>query len=254
MKSTNENRNASNPNPNDGATTMTTAKMKKNDASKKSLQNAISAPAATPTPISPADMSQCQALLTQVDGLLGPVTELSIDDVRRSLKLRKGGAQVVTQLAALCNHHGVTSVGPITVDSMTAHKARADALHEIGVQYQAVGKKLRDATFDSDSNTWQHATALYTVLQRLSVMNPTLAEGMQPVQAFFQQKRGKGTKRATAAEKALGAAEKAVAKHPLPTSSPPQTAAPPTGAASSGGSEPAPVAAAPTPTNGAAHS
>jgi hypothetical protein len=222
------------------------------------------APAPAPTPISAADAAQCQALLSQIDGVLGPVTSLSADDIRRSLKLKKGGAQVVTQLVALCNQHGVTAVGPVTTDTMSAQKARADTLNQIGVQYAAVGKKLSDATFSAESTTWQYATALYTVLQRLSLMDPTLAQGLQPVQAFFQTKKTKGKKRTKEDNQKLVAVQKLSANHEASSSeaaAAPPAAAPPAAAsagssagASNGTSGSAPVAAPPAPANGIAHS
>jgi hypothetical protein len=237
-------------------TKTTKATVKK--SSKKST--ASSAPAAapvasasgsTPVPISESQVAQCQTYLNGIDTVLGPVTQLSADDIRRSLKLRKGGAQVVTQLIALCNHHQVTAVGPATVASMSAEKARADALNQIEVQYAAVGKKLRDAKFSAESNTWQQATALYTVLQRLAVMDPTLDAGLEPVQAFFQTKTTKSGQRAATAERKLTKAQKAASKYATSSTEP---AAPPgatnggTGApagTANGTSVSAPVAATP---------
>jgi hypothetical protein len=171
--------------------------------------SAPSAPVATPppaaapapTPITSAEAAQCQTLLGQISGILGPVTPLSTDEIRRSLKLRKGGAQVVPQLVDLCKQHGVTSVGAVTPDTLSAQKARADTLNTISVNFAAVGKTLGDATFSAESTTWQQATTLYTVLQRLAVDNPTLAQGIQPVQAFFQTVRTKGNQRPAAAKR-----------------------------------------------------
>jgi hypothetical protein len=197
--------------------------------------------------------------LGQLGGVLGPVTELSADDIRRSLKLRKGGAQVVPQLVDLCKQHGVTSVGPVTPDTLSAQKARADTLNSIGVNFAAVGKKLSDATFSAESDTWQQATALYTVLQRLALINPTLAQGIQPVQAFFQTKKTKGKERAVKVTRKATKAEKTAEKYE-PSSS--GTAASPPAAGSTGSSAvasnatnvPAPAAVTPAATNGAAHS
>jgi len=257
---------------NSNTTTNTKKSSKKSNTSTPAVAAPVTpvatstaASASAPTPISSADVAQCQALLNQIDGILGPVTALSADDIRRSLKLRKGGAQVVTDLVALCNHHGVTAVGPVTTDSMSAQKARADTLAQIGVQYDAVGKKLSDATFSADSSTWQQATALYTVLQRLALMDPTLAQGIQPVQAFFQTKTTKGNKRATKDSKLLTAAQKRVAKYASSSSSEtaaaPPAAAPPAAMsagssadASNGTSGSAPVAATLAPASGVAHS
>jgi hypothetical protein len=169
--------------------------------------------AVTPSPAAPVSttsvaapipsevVAQCIALLEQVATLIGPVTPLSADAIHRSLKRRKGAAQVVTDLVALCRQHGVTSVGPISVEQMSSSMSRATALETVGVQLAATHKMLDDAAFSAWSNTWQHATALYTILQRLALVDPTLALGLKPVQAFFQTKRTKGARVATDAPK-----------------------------------------------------
>ena len=145
------------------------------------------------TSVDPNVVTQCISLLAQVDGLLGPVTPLSASQARRMLKLRKGGAQVIPDSQNLCGLHGVTSVGPITVAAMSASMAQATLLNQIGVQLETLRKHLNDATFAAESQAWQNATALYTVLQRVSVVDPTLANGLKPIQAFFRTKRTKGT-------------------------------------------------------------
>lgn len=214
-------------------------------------------------PISDATVTQCNSLLGGVSDLLGPVTQLSAADIKRSLKMRKGGAQVVTDLVALCNHHGITSVGPVTVTAMSAEIDRANALNSIGVNLSAVQKELTDAAFSAESTCWQYATALYTVLLRLALMNPTLAAGLQPVQEFFQTKRTKGTMRTTAAARTVKAGQKALAKHPELTITTPAPAAAVNGSGTSAGSAPngttgtsgaAPVATPAPVVNGAAHS
>jgi hypothetical protein len=75
---------------------------------------------------------------------------------------------------------------------MTSAMSRALALHTIGVALTATHKMLDDAKFTAWSDTWQNATAIYTILQRLALVSPTLALGLQPVQAFFKTKKTKG--------------------------------------------------------------
>jgi hypothetical protein len=190
-------------------------------------------------------VAQCNALLDQVAGLLGPAESLGASDIRRSLKLRKGGAQVITQVLDLCTHNGISAVGPVTVQGMSDQLARATALNQIGVQMTAIQKQLSDAAFTAESTAWQYATALYTTLQRLALMDPTLAAGLQPVQAFFQTKKTKGTMRATAAVAKLRAVTKTAAKYAAPKSETPAPVAAVNGTSTSAG-------AASSGTNGAA--
>jgi hypothetical protein len=234
----------------------------KKNASKKSASSTAPARApVVPTPIPQPVIDQCSSLIGQVGELLGPGPKLTARDIQQSLKLRKGGAQLVTQLAALCKQHGVTSFGPAAADTMVASKARADALNEIGGHFDAAKKQLSDATFTAESTTWQHATALYTMLRRLSSFDPALKLGLQPMQEFFQTKATKGqvrqkqqkatAKKGQVAEVKLAAgANGATAPHatdaPTPT--------PPTPAPAAGVQAPAPVLEAAAPAaNGNGH-
>jgi hypothetical protein len=182
--------------------------------SSESAATQTSTPPGVVAPISAATVAQCIALLAQVSDLIGPVEPLSATDIRHSLKLRKGGVQVITQMLDLCTHHGVTSVGRVTVPDMSAQLARATALNQIGVQMTALQKKLGDATFTAESSSWQSATALYTMLRRLSRVDPTVALGLQPVVAFFRKKKVAAKK----ASDGLGEAQKAAV---TPSSPPP---------------------------------
>ncbi|HEY2512531.1 MAG TPA: hypothetical protein VGI39_16805 [Polyangiaceae bacterium] len=171
---------------------------RKKPASKTAAASKPRAPGVMPAPpITGATVAQCTVLLDQVAGLLGPVQTLSGDEIRRMLKLRKGGAQVIGDVADLCNKHGVTSVGPVSVQAMTDQWARATGLNQIGVEFRAVEKSLDDATVTAESAAWQCATALYTTLQRMAKVDPVLAQGLGPLTSFFQTRRTKGTKRET---------------------------------------------------------
>jgi hypothetical protein len=220
----------------------------KSTAATKKLSSTKTTQSSVVAPISAGVVAQCIALLGQVGDLIGPVVPLSTMDIRHALKLRKGGVQVITQVLDLCTHHGVTAVGPVTVAGMSAQLAQATALNQIGVQMTAIQKMLSDAAFSAESGSWQSATTLYTTLQRLALIDPTLAVGLQPVQSFFQTRKTKaGTVRATEADARLRAAEKTAAKHPSPQ---PETLAPAAAVADAGNS----ASAAPSGTNGAAHS
>jgi hypothetical protein len=170
--------------------------------------------------------------------------------------MRKGGAQVVTQLVAVCNHFGITAVGPVSPGTMSAEKAQADTLSQIGVHFAAVGKKLKDAKFSAQSNTWQQATALYTVVQRLSLMDPSLALAIQPLQSFFQIARTKGKKRQTADNQKVKKVEK-LKDTTLSIATPPAESGntgSSNGESTNGAATPAPAVVTPEAPNGATHS
>ena len=232
-----------------------------------SSSSAATSPKSVVAPISAGVVAQCNSLLGQVGALIGPVEQLSAADIRRMLKLRKGGVQVITQVLDLCNQHGITSVGTVTVQNMSAQLARATARNQIGVQMSAVPKALTDASFSAESDSWQCATALYTTLRRLAIVNPTLAAGLQPVQAFFKTKKTVGKVRATKAKARVSAASKTEEKYAslTETAAPPAAVAPGAGASStsstsstsaapSGSSGAAPTASVVPASNGATHS
>ncbi len=238
---------------------------------KKSAKSAVSSTPVTTTASAPAPsapvvqtfdptkVTQCTSLLGQVDTLLGPVTSLSASDIRRMLKLRRSGPPIVQQLIDLCVHHGITGVGPVTVATMTTELDRVKALNQVGVELAALQKHFSDATFASESVTWQNATAFYTVLQRLAVMDPDLAAGLQPVQAAFQTVATKGLKRTNAKARKRTAAQNLLASDPsvtTPAASAPATTATPAAPVNvTSGAQPAPpVTATPSVSNGAAHS
>lgn len=234
--------------------TMKTTHASTDASTSAPVSTTASAPASpTPvvTPLSAGVVQQCVSLLSQADSLLGPVTALSTSQIRQTLKIRKGGLQTVTDILNLCNQHGITGVGKVQVSTMSAQLAQAKALGQIEVQLGVLKKHLSDATLNAESATWQNATALYTVLQRLAVVDPTIATGLAPVQQFFQNVRTKGKVRANKKAAKVKAAEKTVAENasastPSATASTETSSAPP--------AAPAPAAPVTSVTNGATHS
>jgi hypothetical protein len=199
---------------------VTVAEDVKNVAASEATPAASATPpaVATPVPTVVAKMTdpavkECNTLLDQVLGKLGDQAPLDADQVRRSTKMRKGGAEVIPKILALCLQHGVTSIGSLTTTEMSDELARGDALVQVGLRSALVQKKVKDAAMAAHGRSWQIGTTMYSALQRMANDDPELALGVQEVQSFFQTKKTKGKKRenkkvslAKKAAKAAGAA------------------------------------------------
>jgi hypothetical protein len=153
----------------------------------------------TITSITDKTASQCEALLDRATSLVGDPTEaLSAAEIRQMLKLRKGGAEVIPTIAVLARQYGLVQVGSLSVDTMEARLAESTGLERIAKKAEVFAKALSDSTIRVQSECWQTATTLYTMLQRLALTEPNLALALQPIQAFFQTKKTKGVQRKNA--------------------------------------------------------
>jgi hypothetical protein len=140
-------------------------------------------------------VKQCIALLDQVLALLGGGGPLSTLEIQHGTKMRKGGAEVIPKILALCHQHGVTNIGSLTIREMSDELDRGNALNQVGLKLALVQKKAKDQAFEAYGRTWQIGMTMYTTLQRLAVDDPELAVGLEPVVSFFQTKKTKGTVR-----------------------------------------------------------
>ena len=236
-----------------------------------------SAPAAAPAPSVVTTMTdpavqECTSLLDQVIAKLGVHQALDTSGIRRATKMRKGGAEVIPKILALCLQHQVTQIGTLTTQEMSDELKRGDALEQVGLRGALVQKKVRDSAMGAHGRSWQIAMTMYRTLQRMALNDPELALGLADVESFFQTKRTKGkvraNKRASAASKAAKAAESATTAVAEPAGPVPATtttvAGVPAGAASVAASDAhagaaagvgggAATAAAPAVLNGAGH-
>jgi hypothetical protein len=236
-------------------------------SSTESAPAPIAVAPATAIVMSMADpaVQECSALLDQVLGKLGAQDPMNADQIRRSTKMKKGGAEVIPRILALCQQHGVTKIGSLTVQEMSDQLKRGDALVQVGLRSALVQKKVKESAMAAHGRSWQIGTTMYTTLQRMAVDDPELAVGLADVQSFFQTKKTKGkvreNKKASVAKKlakgakgagatpaAVGepAAGGAVAAVPAATASGGGGAV----ASAGGGGAAAAPAQAPTPANG----
>jgi len=193
--------------------------VKKVDSSEVVLPSSVepttpAAPAATVVAqMTDPAVQQCASLLDQVVSMLGSAEPLNADQIRRATKMRKGGAEVIPQILALCEQHGVMKIGSLTAQEMSDQLKRGDALAQVGLRTSVVQKKVKDSTMGAHGRSWQIGMTMYKTLQRMAVDDPELALGLEPIESFFQTKKTKGkvreNKKARAAQKAAQAAAEA---------------------------------------------
>jgi len=199
--------------------------MKKMKASAKVTDTSSNNPAASGVvaTLSDAVVTECVGALDQVAAMLGDGEPLDSVQIRHSTKMPKGGAGIIPQLLALCQQHGVTTIGPLTTTEMSQTFDRGNAINQVGSHVDVVRKKVGDLALGSHGRTWQIATTMYGTLRRMAADDPNLALGLEPIKGYFKKPR----KAKTAEQQAVAAAKKAAkaaivakesgAKTPSPT-------------------------------------
>jgi hypothetical protein len=159
-------------------------------------------------------------LVAQITELVGPAPALSANDVRRSLKLRKGGASIIPTVAALSEQFGLNVPSHPTA-TMLAKSKQAESLIPLQQKMASALKQVNDVIFAAQSESWESATVHYTMQKRLSGTNGDLEAAIAPVQQFFarrnaavlaEEKETKAVRKATKAAQAADKANAAVAK------------------------------------------
>ena len=183
-------------------------------------------------------LDDVKTLVAKVTALVGPAPALTLADVRRSTKLRKGGEKVIPILATLSEQAGLV-VPSHPTDTMKQKMDLAEELVPIHKLMVVLTKHLSDALFLAQSQSWGAATVHYSVLRRLAQYNGDLTRALAPVTQFFaarstavaaeeKAKRGgarKGSKKKVTSSDAPGPDANAPTQ-PVAAAAPTATAAP----------------------------
>ncbi|HEY2515664.1 MAG TPA: hypothetical protein VGI39_32570 [Polyangiaceae bacterium] len=129
-------------------------------------------------------LDDAKALVTKVTALVGPAPALTLADVRRSTKLRKGGEKVIPTLATLSEQAGLV-VPSHPTDTMQQKMDLAESLVPLHKVLVVLTKQVADVLFLAQSESWDAATVHYSVLRRLAQKNGDLARALAPVTQFF---------------------------------------------------------------------
>ncbi len=145
-------------------------------------------PSSTPPDTSNATLlAYVQQTVTELDAVevgLGADPPLSPSQKRHAVKLRKGGAAIVGQIANLAKQQGLDSAA-LRTDAMTDSLGKAQALQPLSDRLAAFAKHVDDVIFSSQSAAMAQAQQFYALLQRRAKTNSELTTALAPVAAFF---------------------------------------------------------------------
>jgi hypothetical protein len=136
-------------------------------------------------------LTQCQALLEEMDDLLLGIEPMSPEEVRRAAKLpREGGDTVVGELATQCR-----AIDLLQADRETTVAGMLEALHDARAfravidRHELVLARLRAARVRAESESWRSAMTFYAVLRRTAAREASVKAGLEPVREFFRRGR-----------------------------------------------------------------
>ena len=144
---------------------------------------------AAPPPTDPnaalaAVVQQAVAQLDAIEATLGSDPPLTPTQKRHSLRMRKGGAQILAIIATLATQHDLES-GAMQVAPMTAEAGKASALQPLANRLTPLVQLVNDLIFAAQSSAWETGMQFYALLHRRAVSDAQLASALQPVTQFF---------------------------------------------------------------------
>jgi hypothetical protein len=104
--------------------------------------------------------------------------------------MRTGGENIVAQVGALAQAHGIT-LPQVSVDGMLADLRLAQRLRPLASAVEQLSQRLNDTVPEAQSECWWATTALYTALSRVAGANASLESELKPVVEFFAAGRRK---------------------------------------------------------------
>jgi hypothetical protein len=117
-------------------------------------------------------------------------TTLSTEERAATIKMRTGGENIVAQVGALAQRHGI-ALPQVSVDGMTADLTLAQRLRPVASAVEQLNRLLNDTILEAQSECWWATTALYTALSRVAGAKPSLESELRPIVDFFATGRRK---------------------------------------------------------------
>jgi hypothetical protein len=139
-------------------------------------------------------------------------------------RIRKGGDKFIPQITDLAQQWSV-QIRTQPIDAMTSAVALATALQPLLPVLAGFVQEVQDTDAQAQGTSWSTATALYSVLKRMSRKDPKLAAQLAPVAEFFAYRRPVTAEKPAAAKpgkesrrdaKKVAAAEEVVAEKAAP--------------------------------------
>jgi hypothetical protein len=177
-----------------------------------------------------ARVSQAMALIQQAVATLDlNAPALTAQQRKRMSKLRKGGEKFIPQLAQMAQTWSV-QIRTQPTAAMTSAMQTANDLQPLIQVLTGFLQEVQDTSFQAEGDSWSTASALYSVLKRMSRKDPKLSAQLAPAAEYFAFRRPdpKGptlTKEERKKQKVDAKAVEVVAT--LPSAVPSTTTAPP---------------------------
>jgi hypothetical protein len=134
------------------------------------------------------------AQVATLDALASNISQgakrLTTKERRQQLKLRVGGVDTARTLATLAIRYKVDST--VDVPAMLQNVTQLEQLQPLLDSSTNLTEIVHDKVLVAAGDTWASATTIYTVLQRMALDDPRLADELAPVAAKFAKKKSKG--------------------------------------------------------------
>jgi hypothetical protein len=111
----------------------------------------------------------------------------------QKLKLRTGGVDTARTLATLASRYKLDST--VDVPAMLQNLTQLEALQPLLDSATNLQQIVHDQVLVAAGDSWKSATTIYTMLQRMALDDPRIAEELAPVAAKFAKKTGKSAKK-----------------------------------------------------------
>ncbi len=111
---------------------------------------------------------------------------LTAKERQRQLKLRTGGIDTTRTLATLATRHKLGEM--VDVPGMLANVEKLESLQPLLDSATNLQETLHDLVLMAAGDAWRSATTIYTILQRMAVNDPRIADELAPVAAKFAKK------------------------------------------------------------------
>jgi hypothetical protein len=112
---------------------------------------------------------------------------LTTKERRQQPKLRTGGVDTTRTLATLATRYKVDST--VDVPAMLANVAQLEKLQPLLDSATNLMQIVHDQVLVAAGDSWKSATTIYTMLQRMALDDPRLADELAPVAAKFAKKK-----------------------------------------------------------------
>jgi hypothetical protein len=140
---------------------------------------------------SAASATGTTAQVASIDALASSISQgaprLTPKERQRQLKLRTGGVDTARTLATLATRYKLDTT--VDVPAMLQNLAQLEQLQPLLDSATNLQQIVHDQVLVAAGDSWKSATTIYTMLQRMALDDPRIADELAPVAAKFATKK-----------------------------------------------------------------